>query len=143
MSSVATQIIDRPLEQTTLVRIALSPDLLAHFEGLAIINGLPLESVIVNHLARTRNQVADASPIYLNDAQAQEVRRLLGGRITTPDKLLDMVRRLVTWKVGGQKIELSPSRAEAAVWYAKSLQMPLEQAIPQMIDRALGLLLKC
>lgn len=125
-----------------LVRIDLPEDLANHFEGLAAARGTTIEAELVSHLQRTRDWCGSA-PIFLADAHAAEIRRLLGGRVSTADKLIDMVRRLVTWRVGGHKIELSPAKAEALHFYIQSLQQPPDRGAQHAVDAALGWLLKC
>lgn len=126
----------------TILRIALPADLLAAFEARAFLAGCAPEELIVRHLTATRDYTAE-SPIYLDDVHAKEIRRLLGGRVNTPDKLLDMVGRLIKMRVGGKQVEVTPEQQEAMVWFARSLQLNLDDALPQIFKQALGLLLKC
>jgi hypothetical protein len=127
---------------STTLRISLPAELLAHFEAQAFLAQLDIEDYISAHLARTRDYLS-AEPIYLDDTHAREIRRLLGGRVNTATKLLAMVERLTRMKVAGQQIGISPARQEAMVWWAKSMQLSLKEALPQLYDQALGLLLKC
>lgn len=127
---------------STVLRLRLPADLLTHFEAQAFIAGLDPEDYIVRHLERTRSFISE-SPIYLGDGHSKEIRRLLGARVSTPEKLLSMIERLTRMKVAGQQIEVSPARQEAMTWLAKSMQRDLKDALPIIYDQALGLLLKC
>lgn len=130
--------------ETTVLRISLPSDLVAHFEVQAFLaDNQAIEQYIASHIARTREFVGGEGEMYLTPAEAKEMRQILGGRINTPEKLLDMLRRLMTWKVGGAKVELTTEQQQAVVWWAKSAQIRLEDAIPQLTKQALGLLLKC
>ncbi len=128
--------------KTTTVRISLPDELISHYEALATIHGTELEDELANHLTRTRSYTA-ANPYYFEDAEAHELRRLLGARVDTPRKALDMIRRFVTWKIGGWKFELSPRRVEAIHYYAQSLQQPPDKAAEFVLNSALGAFLKC
>jgi hypothetical protein len=129
-------------DSSTILRLALPSDLLTHFEAQAFLADQPVEELIVAHLQRTRDYTSSA-PIYLDDAAAKLIRRHLGARINTPEKLVDMIVRLSSMKVAGTKIDVSPARQEAMVWWAKSMQLSLEDALPKLFDQALGGLLKC
>lgn len=133
----------KSLAALTVLRVPLPPDLLTYFEAQAMIAGLPdVESAIVRHLERTREYV-EPDGLWMSAAEAREVRRLLGGRVNTGSKLVEMIRRLTGWKVSGAKVELSPARQESVAWWAKSMQLNVEDAIPKIIDMALGAFLKC
>lgn len=131
-----------PATTRTSVRLSLPDELFAHFEAQAFVTGVPVEDQIIAHLTRTRDYSAD-SPIYLDDVAARKVRQLLGARINTPAKLVDMIERLTRMKVAGRTIDISPARQEAIVWWAKSAQLKPEDALPMIFDQALGLLLRC
>lgn len=108
-----------------------------------MISGAPdVETFIAEHLQRTRDY-SDADGLWMSGAEAREMRRLLGGRVSTGSKLVEMIRRLTGWKVSGAKVELSPARQESVVWWARSMGLKVEDAIPKIIDMALGAFLKC
>lgn len=127
---------------STVLRLRLPADLVAHFEAQAFLAGLDIEEYLALHVARTRDYTS-TEPIHLDDAQAREIRRLLGGRVNTPAKLIAMIERLTRMKVAGQQVEVSPARQEAMIWLARSMQRDLKDALPIIYDQALGLLLKC
>lgn len=130
----------------TLIRttIDLPDDLLGRFEALAAARGESVEQAIIKHLSDTRYHTDSAEEaIYLNRSDSMEVRRLLGGRVNSAEKLIDMLRRLVTWKVGGFKFELSVARVEAVRSYARSYGMTVEKAGQTILNQAIGAFLKC
>jgi predicted RNA-binding Zn ribbon-like protein len=121
----------------TIIRIALPGPLLDHFEAQSLISGVSLEQQVVDHLYATRDYAGDRAPIYLNDRESSEVRKLLGGRIKKGADLVDMVRRLCSWKVGGYKLALRPAVQEQIAEYAKALNKPIEEAGPELIETAI------
>lgn len=124
------------------VRVNIPADLLRRFELAAVLAGREVEDQIAAHLDRTIDQTDEAG-IWMTGPDAKEMRRILGGRVDTSSKVLEMIRRLTRWNVNGLKLELSPARQEVINAYAKSMQQPVEQILPILIDQALGARLKC
>lgn len=144
MTAVPTTAATAATQADAIIRINISADQLTYFSAQALIHGLPdAESYIAHHLALTRDHTDGDEAIYLRRDECREIRRLLGGKINTGQRLVDMIQRLVRWKVGGQSVEISPTRQESIVWWAKSMQLELDDAVPKLVDQALGMLLKC
>jgi hypothetical protein len=131
-----------------LLRIEVPQDLLTHYEALASITGKSVDETIVEHLRRTRDHQAD--DLHVDTVTSAEIRRLLGGGITTGAKLLDMIRRLLAVKLvasdgksAARKVELSPAQVEAAFWWIRNSGYGEEKGWTELCKQAFGLLLKC
>lgn len=130
-----------------IVRVTLSPELVAHFDALACITGKPIEQEIAEHIERTRTIAPDG--LYLSADEASAIRQLLGGGVSTGARLLDMIKRMLAVKTVDRdgklirKIVLTPARQEAIYWWCRNSGMPEERAFEMLMDQALGLLLKC
>lgn len=128
---------------TTRLTLTIPTGLLTRYEAQALLAGVDVETHLARHLFVTADHLDAESGCYLRPDEMAEIRRLLGGRVNTGAKLLEMIGRLMRMKVAGTQIEVSPTRQEAMVWWARSMQLPLEKALPIMYDQALGMLLKC
>lgn len=124
------------------IELELEDSVLAQYDGLAEAAGLTLNQLITEHLTATRNWIGDRSAIHLSDAQALIVKQRLGAKISTPERLLDMIERLTSWKVGGLKIKLTPNQQDQIRWYARSAGKPIDEIGPMLVERAIARELK-
>jgi hypothetical protein len=76
--------------------------------------------------------------LHISPEQAMKIRHLLGGSIDSGTKLLDMIRRLKSIKLANRSVEFSASRLEALEYKARAMGMTLDEALPQIMDMALG-----
>lgn len=116
--------------------IPFDPETLASYEARAAERGVNFETAVSDHLYHTQT-VPEGQLIVLGESEIAEVKRLLGAKISTAKKLLDMLRRLTGWKVGGMQIKLTPNQQEQIVWYARSAGKPVEEIAPMLIERAI------
>jgi hypothetical protein len=125
-------------EKVVSLRIVLDSNVLDAFEARAVLEGVDVDHVIARHLSATK--FFDAKdPIYLNDAQRAKLSNILGANAaSTPAKLVDMIERLVTLRVGGLKIKLTKNQSEQIAERAKMLGRPVEQVAQQTIEDALA-----
>lgn len=119
-----------------LVRIKLPAELAAQYDALSDLSGEPIDTLLSSALRRALDYT-DASYAIDKTGDA-EIRRLLGGRVDSQAKLLDMIRRLVSVHVGGHRVELRPAVMEQIMWAARSLGKPVEEVAPQMIAEAVA-----
>lgn len=100
--------------------------------------GQTIEEAISEHMSRTIGYSRlDSSPIHLDDEAVKQIRTLLGGKVSTAAKLIDMIERLVSKRIGGYKIKLSPNQQEQLIWMAKSLGRPVDEVAPEIIQQAI------
>jgi hypothetical protein len=118
------------------IEIPMDDETLGKYEKIARYNGIQLEDVIADHLKLTAD-FTDDEPVYFNNEQAAEIRSLLGARINTAPKIIDMIRRIVGLKVSGLKVRLSPNQLEQIKWYAKSAGKPVEEVAQMIVERAI------
>lgn len=119
------------------LRITIPWELTDHFEAQAIVANMPLEEFVAQHVARTAYWGADEAPIYLNDRDRAEIQKLLGAKISTPERLLEMIKRIVGWKAGPHKIDLTPNQMEQIESYARTLGKKVEDFAPQLLMDAI------
>jgi hypothetical protein len=120
------------------VAIVLDEDLVNHFEAQAVVRGTTFEGELVAHLSRTREHTSEA-PLYIDDNQRRELAALIGAKpSSTPAKLVEMIRRLTSWSVGGMKVKLTPNQEEAIFWMAKSAGKDVKEIAPQVIEEAIA-----
>lgn len=119
-----------------LVRIKIPAALAEQYDLLAELTGQPIDTVLATALGRALDY-SDAS-YAIDKAGDTEIRRMLGGRVDSQAKLLDMIRRLVSVHVGGHRVELRPAVMEQIMWAARSLGKPVEEVAPQMIAEAVA-----
>jgi len=119
------------------LRITIPWALTDHFEAQAIVANMPLEEFLAQHITKTAMWGADEAPIYIDDTGRLEIQRLLGAKVSTPDRLLEMIRRIVGWKAGPHKIELSPNQMEQIECYARTLGKKVEDFAPQLLMDAI------
>lgn len=122
---------------TVMCRVALPTWLLDHFEGLAAATGVDLDAYLADHLTKTAFWGTDEAPIYLKDSERAGIQRMLGAKVSTPERLLEMISRLVAWKAGPHKIELRPNQLEQLAQIAKTLGRPLAEVAPQVLADAI------
>lgn len=130
---IAAQESAEPTPETlVMVRLTLPAGLMDHFEAQAAITGVQFETYLLEHLTRTRYHTSE-NPLYIEDNDRVEIQRLLGAKVNTPERLLDMIRRLVTWKVGTHKLELTPNQIEQIAGYARTMGRPAAEIAPGLI----------
>lgn len=121
--------------------LPIEEEVLQSFDEMAKDRGIGLEAMIAAHLFRTRT-IKDDNFIVLDEDQCRQIKRLVGAKISTADKLLDMLERLTKWKVGGMNIKLTPNQQEQILWYARSANKPVEEIGPMLVERAIARELK-
>lgn len=109
------------VRDTVIARIRLPQGLLDQYERLAELEHISLDQYVVLTLQRGIEQNYAQMSYPITSADDKEIRRLLGGRIDSPAKLIDMIQRLVTFHIGGWRAELRPAVMEQIYWSLKSM----------------------
>ena len=110
-------VIDAPA--TMILRTCLPTELVEQYEALALTANRPFDEVLEKVLQRALDW-SDAAYV-IDQVGDKEIRRMLGGKIDSQAKLLDMIGRLLTVHVGGIKVELRTSVQEQIYWSLKSM----------------------
>lgn len=125
------------MTMTESVHLTISdPDLLASYRTAAEKRGMSLEAFL-DQMLRTVFDHLDEG-IYIDKSGALEISRRLGNRVKDQASLLDMIRRLTTWNVGGIKIQLSPNQEEQIYWGARGLGKPIEEIGKMLIEEGIA-----
>lgn len=119
------------------VDIPIEDSVLQIYEKAAAERGIGLEALIGSHLLRTKAAAGDDNPFYLAPAEVSDIRKSLGAKVSTPAKLVEMIRRITGWKIGGVSIKLTPNQQEQIHWYAKSAGKPVAEIAQMVIERAI------
>jgi hypothetical protein len=127
----------------TKVRLDLPFDeeVLAQYEAGAAAVGMGLEAFISVHLLRTKDHVGEHL-LRLDAAESLEVRSLLGAKVSTGAKLVEMLRRLLKMNVAGLHVNLTPNQLEQIHWYARSAGKPSQEIAQMIVERAIARELK-
>ena len=91
----------------TRLRVYLSSDVVGRYLEQAEKAGVDVEQLLSDRLAACVTHTA-AKPIYFNDAERQELEKMLGKNIVTTKDLLAQIRNAISVRIGTQKITLKP-----------------------------------
>jgi hypothetical protein len=102
-----------------IFRLELPNALVEQYEALASVSGKSFDEYIALTLERGIEWSGASYPI--TEAADKEIRGMLGGRIDSADKLVEMIRRLITFHIGGWRVEIKPAVQEQIFWALKSM----------------------
>ena len=120
-----------PTDTLESVRLRLPESTVEVCGAIALTSARTLDEVIADLLARAL-ELADAAYV-IDRAADKRIRGLLGGRVDSAPKLIDMIERLKTAHVGGMRVELPLAVQEQIQWAAHSLGKSVEEVGPQLI----------
>lgn len=106
----------------------------------AIKSGRNVEDELLRTLDRCRDH-NDASPIYLNDSQRNELSQLAGRLIRTPEDVIAWAKTMCTIRVGGVDIALSTQLAKRLETRCFGSTMPelLRRIVTEQLEQVVGM----
>jgi hypothetical protein len=130
-------------DRTTL-RVSLPTTIADHYQAIADMFGKALEDVISERLTTTADYYDDdpGRPLHFNQAERQDLEKILGKNVFSTRDALVMVRNAVSLRIGNNlKITLRPellqklkSRCLGMEWDAF-----ISQTVVQELERFVGL----
>ena len=92
---------------TLAIKLHLPERLLDSYQAEADNYGVSLEELISHRLMVCRDHNAQ-KPLYFNDSDRRELEKILGKNVASTADALALLRRMVSIKLAGANIEISP-----------------------------------
>ncbi len=92
-------------------RITLPAEISDSYNRQAEACGLPIEELLARRAVESVNH-ASIKPLYVSDAQRQELERVLGRNFQRPKELVEAVAHLAELRVENVKVVLTPDVLE-------------------------------
>jgi predicted HTH transcriptional regulator len=127
----------------TNLRISLPTTIADHYQAIADMFGKALEDVVSERLTTTADYYEDdpGRPLHFNQAERQELEKILGKNVFSTRDALVMIRNAVSLRIGSQKITLRPELLQKLK--TRCLGMDWEafitQTVTQELERFVGL----
>lgn len=87
--------------------IEIDPQVLRHLEDQAQKQGLNLEVIIARRLTACQDHVS-TKPLYFSDLQRQDLEKLLGENLSTPEVALKTISKALSLAIDEHQITLKP-----------------------------------